>query len=47
MAAWTAVVGRVLVDSARTVGAGMTVLAARKEHTPSRLLGGVSPVGSA
>jgi nucleotide-binding universal stress UspA family protein len=34
--------GRVLVDAARVAGAVMIVLAARKERTPSRLLGAVS-----
>ena len=34
--------GRVLVEAARTLDAVMIVLAARKEGTPSRLLGAVS-----
>jgi nucleotide-binding universal stress UspA family protein len=34
--------GRVLVEAARMTGAVMIVLAARKERTPSRLLGAVS-----
>lgn len=34
--------GRVLVETARTVNAQMMVLATRKEHAPSRLLGPVS-----
>jgi nucleotide-binding universal stress UspA family protein len=34
--------GRVLVQTARSLGAEMLVLATRKEHSPSRLLGAVS-----
>jgi nucleotide-binding universal stress UspA family protein len=34
--------GRVLVEAARALDAAMIVLAARKERTPSRLLGAVS-----
>jgi nucleotide-binding universal stress UspA family protein len=34
--------GRVLVQVAQTVDADLMVLAARREHTPSRLLGPVS-----
>jgi nucleotide-binding universal stress UspA family protein len=34
--------GRVLVQMARSADADMVVLATRKEHAPSRLLGAVS-----